>query len=487
MRLTFRKLGILILIIYLLFTCYTSYTLLSRKWRSFFRGARVFLQNSSETHFKEKYLDSRFGPKPLALPRPEPKGEAGESLIRQKLGGGGNSQRLRGHSSSTSKETVVEIWGKAAIGHFLWEHVLRGTLEERLGGIWSYGAKKIGRFKFRFRTGAGVVPEKVPRDVNNLVLVLNGREAGKQQFARMWLDFVADLVVNGDKNDQEAVKGEEEKAGESTKLRNVGVVLLGREDCDNDWLLPYMARNGGVVKFAFVVYDSDLIDDVDFFQWPLGVATYRSFPKRCLSASSDDEDEDRRRNPENPAISSGAEKRLYACNFLGTVYPNSTREELLRVLKSAPLSVQRACMIKVRAEWSPGETDATLAQYVRALTRSDLTLNPAGKNVECYRHWEAMSCGSVPVVLNATGSNEKTSENGDKCDRKTNLRLFRRFGAPFIWLEKWSQAPNLIVRETMLPQETKVARRQEVLKWYRDFLKAMRMRFVDVLERKFQL
>jgi len=90
MRLTFRKLGILILIIYLLFTCYTSYTLLSRKWRSFFRGARVFLQNSSETHFKEKYLDSRFGPKPLALPRPEPK--ARESQIRQKLGGG-NSQR----------------------------------------------------------------------------------------------------------------------------------------------------------------------------------------------------------------------------------------------------------------------------------------------------------------------------------------------------------------------------------------------------------
>lgn len=499
MRLTFRKLGILILIIYLLFTCYTSYALLSRKWRGFFQSANLYLRNSSKTHFEEKLRDFQFGPKPLAFPHPNRGAKSPESLIRQKLGAG--ESNLYAPISPSSKETVVEIWGKAAIGHYLWEHVLKGTLEERLGGIWSYGSKKIGRLKFRFRTGAGVVPEKVPRDIVNLVLVLNGREAAKQQFARMWLDFVADLVVN--KNNKDAAKEGEEESSPRSSLKNVGVVLLGREDCDNDWMLPYMAKNGGVVKFAFIVYDSDLIDDVDFFQWPLGVATYRSFPRQCLATLDEDDDH----NHPNPRVNrlpiSNRATRLYTCNFLGTVYPNSTREELLRVLKSAPLRVQRACMIKVRAEWSPGETDATLAQYVHALTQSDLTLNPAGKNVECYRHFEAMSCGSVPVVLNETtldGFDEKmkltvivndktkpTSVVSDRCDRKSFLRLFRRYGAPFFWVDKWSDVPNLIAEEMALSQEVKMMRRQEVMKWYRDFLKAMRMRFVEVLEKKFHL
>ena len=383
----------------------------------------------------------------------------------------------------------MEIWGKAAIGLFLWEHVLKGTLEERLGGIWSYGSKKIGRFKFRFRTGAGVVPEKVPRDVANLVLVLNGREPAKQQFARMWLDFIADLIVNNNENHPSA-------------LKNVGVVLLGREDCDNDWILPYMTRAGGVLKFAFVVYDTSLVDDVDIFQWPLGVATYRNFPKQCLATSAEENlhnnnniihDDSRSDSFRRWPVGTRA-ARMYTCNFLGTVYPNSTREELLRVLKSAPVSVQRACMIKVRSEWSPGETDETLAQYVHALLQSDLTLNPAGKNVECYRHFEAMSCGSVPVLLNNTQLPENLTNKWSlmgvetsKCDRRAPLRLFRQYGAPFIWLNKWEDVPRLIAEETKLSQEAKVMRRQEVMRWYRDFLKSMRARFVQVLTKKFEI
>ena len=31
----------------------------------------------------------------------------------------------------------------------------------------------------RFRTGPGVIPSKVPRDTENVLLVLNGREAAK--------------------------------------------------------------------------------------------------------------------------------------------------------------------------------------------------------------------------------------------------------------------------------------------------------------------
>ena len=96
-----------------------------------------------------------------------------------------------------------------------------------------------------------------------------------------------------------------------------------------------------------------------------------------------------------------------------------------------------------------------------------------------------MSCGSVPVVLNETSTTSPVVN--DRCDRKTSLRLFRRFDAPFIWVDRWSDVPRLIAEESTLSQEAKMMRRQEVMKWYRDFLKAMRMRFVDVLLKKFAI
>lgn len=57
------------------------------------------------------------------------------------------------------------------------------------------------------------------------------------------------------------------------RLRNAAVVLLGNERCENSWIHSYMSFHGGPLKFVFLVYDSPEIDNVHFFQWPLGVAT----------------------------------------------------------------------------------------------------------------------------------------------------------------------------------------------------------------------
>jgi hypothetical protein len=85
----------------------------------------------------------------------------------------------------------------------------------------------------------------VPRDVENLVLILNGREPTKIQYAQMWLDFISKY---------------------SSSLRNIALVLLGKEDCDNDWLLPYMASHGGRVKFAFLGEYYYQADDLTIIQ-----------------------------------------------------------------------------------------------------------------------------------------------------------------------------------------------------------------------------
>ena len=56
-------------------------------------------------------------------------------------------------------------------------------------------------------------------------------------------------------------------------VSHVAVVLLGSEQCTNDWISPYLRRHGGFVDVLFLVYDSPWVNDKDVFQWPLGVAT----------------------------------------------------------------------------------------------------------------------------------------------------------------------------------------------------------------------
>ena len=103
----------------------------------------------------------------------------------------------------------------------------------------------------RFRTGPGVVQTKVPQNVQYLIIVLNGRDASKVDFAKAWLDYLPQL----------------------TRLRKVALVMLGNERCENSWLGQYLRKNGGAVDVVHIVYDSPDVDNKLFYQWPLGVAT----------------------------------------------------------------------------------------------------------------------------------------------------------------------------------------------------------------------
>lgn len=59
----------------------------------------------------------------------------------------------------------------------------------------------------------------------------------------------------------------------------MALVVLGSEQCDNQWLRPFLRSRGGLVDVIFLVYDSPLVDGKEVLQWPLGVATYRGFPQ----------------------------------------------------------------------------------------------------------------------------------------------------------------------------------------------------------------
>ncbi|KAK6176404.1 hypothetical protein SNE40_014696 [Patella caerulea] len=441
MRLTFRKIAYSILGVYFLITCYTGYLLLKRRNSSANERERIILEKlrsltDTSDDLKWNPWGMEFENDHQELPALHHEAPAINWGVERVLG----KRSPLDSKDNITDDVVVEIWGKAAIGLYLWEHIINGELEEKLGGVWSYGTKKINNIRFRFRTGPGVIPTKVPRKTENLLLVLNGREVSKVDFAKMWLDFLPTLPY----------------------LKNAAVVLLGNEQCNNDWIKPYLQNRGGPIKFVFLVYDSHDIDNVNFYQWPLGVATYRDFPRVDT--------------PHLPVSSN----RRYTCNFLGTVYKNSSRETLLQILNNS--THKSSFFIKPRFEWLPQETDESRDDYIRALAQSDLTLNPVGQNTECYRIYEAMAYGSVPIIEDhMTPGNCGVSS----ASSLSPLRLLKEFNAPVIYVKSWNELPGILEKEVTLTPDDRNHRRQKLIQWYENFKSIMRDRLVRVLEERF--
>ncbi|XP_064557923.1 ribitol-5-phosphate xylosyltransferase 1 isoform X2 [Zonotrichia leucophrys gambelii] len=161
----------------------------------------------------------------------------------------------RSHLEQTSLR--VQIWGKAAIGLYLWQHIFGGHLEPTdVIAQWREGSQNAGKTYFSFLTGPSVVPGYFSVEAEHVVLVLNGREPAKIAYATQWLHYAQTLM-------------------ETRKIQHVAVVLLGNEQCNNAWIQPYLKRNGGFVSLLFVTYDYAFVNEEDIFQWPLGVATRR--------------------------------------------------------------------------------------------------------------------------------------------------------------------------------------------------------------------
>lgn len=318
-------------------------------------------------------------------------------------------QEVKSFPSTTVYE--VEVWGKAAIGLYFWQHIMEGSLLKLDDELVSYGVMTVNNVRFQFRTGAGIIPDSVPTSTQNVVLIINGRVPKKIEFAKLWLNSLYSLP----------------------NLKKVAVILLGNEHCNNDWILPYMDKNGGLINILYIVYDIPNQDDT-ILQWPLGVATYRNFPKI------------------NPTSVIMSETRAYICNFLGTLYPKSSRETLRNIfIKHKLYSI---CYLRLRETWQPNESKATAEEYYQALLQSDLTLCPVGINTECYRIYEACSYGSVPVIEDVRTEGNCSS---------TPLQLLKYYNAPFIYIKSWNELPGLLEGEKRLSLKEKVRRREKLV------------------------
>ncbi|KAM8800339.1 ribitol-5-phosphate xylosyltransferase 1 isoform 3-T3 [Rhynchonycteris naso] len=173
-------------------------------------------------------------------------------------------------------------------------------------------------------------------------------------------------------------------------------------------------------------------------------------------------------------------ERPYLCNFLGTVYENSSRQALMNILKQD--RIDKLCWVSVRDQWQPQETNESLKNYQEALLQSDLTLCPVGVNTECYRIYEACSYGSVPVVEDVMTAG---SCGNASVYHNAPLQLLKSMDAPFIFIKNWKELPALLEKEKTIILQEKIDRRKMLLHWYQHFKTELKMRLTNILESSF--
>ena len=137
-----------------------------------------------------------------------------------------------------------------------------------------------------------------------IIFALNGRSDSTVATATTWLNLISARNVRA----------------------KVVLFLIGNENCNNDWIRSYLDRK--IIHKLFIVYDADVVDEIDVFQWPLGPALYRRFPSGSIGPSD------------------ARSKRKYVCNLMVTVYPNSSRERLVKIIEDHGL--EKDCYVQTR-------------------------------------------------------------------------------------------------------------------------------------------
>lgn len=119
--------------------------------------------------------------------------------------------------------------------------------------------------------------------------------------------------------------------------------------------------------------------------------------------------------------------------------------------------------------------------YIESLNLSDLTLSPVGINSECYRIYESISLGSVPVVENQM----TPGLCGDDIEgilAPSPLRLLKTLNAPLIYINDWSELPNVIAKELNMPLQEKINRRIRLVQWYENFKMYFKEQLLSVIK-----
>eukprot|EP00516_Mucochytrium_quahogii_P000776 CAMPEP_0203761706 /NCGR_PEP_ID=MMETSP0098-20131031/14744_1 /ASSEMBLY_ACC=CAM_ASM_000208 /TAXON_ID=96639 /ORGANISM=" , Strain NY0313808BC1" /LENGTH=479 /DNA_ID=CAMNT_0050655819 /DNA_START=271 /DNA_END=1710 /DNA_ORIENTATION=- len=176
-------------------------------------------------------------------------------------------------------------------------------------------------------------------------------------------------------------------------------------------------------------------------------------------------------------------ERQYMFNFIGSLTSPCRRKLVTEVKKFKSRSGKSKALtgfVHIISKWSKKLTKQNgyilPAQYQEILLKSVFTLCPQGHNPEAYRIYEAIEAGSIPIVV----LDEFYRQH--ECDGA--LSVLVRQGAPFIFLNSWSELGDFL--ERMLDQKVELQKIQaDVRSWYSRFMTKVALQFEKVLELRF--
>jgi hypothetical protein len=172
--------------------------------------------------------------------------------------------------------------------------------------------------------------------------------------------------------------------------------------------------------------------------------------------------------PDPPAVVRPATLRLYVYSFMGAP-TSSVRRHLYSVLANDTIIPKTDVFLHVTPHWSTDPNDPTsgyvnTTEYRRIMEHSVFTLCPRGNSVEQYRIYEALECGSIPVI---------SMDRGYTVQRMSKEYL----ESPMVFVEDWAEAPRAMADIAKDPAAL-LARQQAVWSWYQLYMRAK----VDELE-----
>ena len=133
--------------------------------------------------------------------------------------------------------------------------------------------------------------------------------------------------------------------------------------------------------------------------------------------------------------------------------------------------------ISKRYTWKPNDTKSEqldTEQYVQVLYDSTFTLTPAGHNPECYRIYEAIEAGSIPILVH--DDLYITDEKQHVCVGA----LVHLYDAPLVVLESWNELSSTV--EGLLKDTVELNAMQDRLTlWYETYMKKVVADFEDLM------
>lgn len=169
-------------------------------------------------------------------------------------------------------------------------------------------------------------------------------------------------------------------------------------------------------------------------------------------------------------------KRKYAFNAIFSKSTNKIRGDLAQMIESRQVNgSDLKIYTKMSKKWhmnvnDPHNEQLNTDQYMNVLLESVFTLAPAGHNAECYRMFEAVEAGSIPIFAKSYLNTA----------RRCRGSLDHWLSAPVVMLDSWDDLYDTVDRLMGDPQaldEMQVKLRL----WYDDYMFGVVGRFEDYM------